>query len=226
MTVKKDPGSYSVTDEPFDVYNATYAPLNTPHGPVTLVFLDGSVVDVRSGYVTSEYSRDEVKMNVDVPGFTVDEITVGGSASFTIDGTPRNDAHLYGKGGSITPRREKFILAYWAEIVRRYAREHPHVPAHAAHRNAVRKLNDQNEAITKAEEQLKAMRAARTQIRRMVRVTLAEDIRTGADFGGAADTPRPYSRETLNGYVIELKNDAGFMRSITAQRDAINGQEN
>lgn len=211
MTTKTDPGSYTITDEPFDTYGATYVPLDTPRGPVTLMF-NGDIIDVRSGYKVNEYSHGEVTRTDEMPGFTVDAITVGGSASFTVDGKPRDDAHLYGKGGTITPRREADILAYWAEVVRRYVAEHPHIPAHAAHRDAIRRLNSHADKIKDAEEALKTLRAERTSLRREVRDTLASSLRTETD--GAMNAPRPYYNETLNGYVIELMNDPAFQASI------------
>lgn len=224
MAVKEDPGSYAVHDEPFDTYSATYVPLRTPHGPITLVVIGNGAADVRSGYVTSEYSRGEVTRTEDVPGFTVDNITVGGSASFTFDGTPRNDAHLYGKGGSITPRREKFVLAYWAEIVRRYAAEHAHIPAHAQFRASVAAMREQDETIRKAEEELAAMRRERAKMRREVRRAFIVDYMMSER--GAMDAPRTYHDDSTytSGYVIELQNDAEFMRSLDALR-ATNGQE-
>lgn len=210
MTAKTDPGSYAITDAPFDVYGATKAPLRTPHGPVTLTFTDAGHVMVDAGYVTREW--EHAANYTEGEWFAWDGIEIAGSAHFDAETrwSPSDSfTHLYSRGGSVTPRRQAGILAYWGEVVRRYVTEHPHVPAHAGFRNAVADLDKQNEAIAKAEAELSKLRTARTRAKRAVRQALTAEYRTGGP--DSPDSPRPYARESLNGYVASLVNDRDFM---------------
>lgn len=218
-TTKTDPGSYTICDEPFDVYGATYVPLRTPHGPVTLTFISGDIVRVAAGYQRYEYDRGEANLSGGEAFIWANREVCGdvflyryGSAWSTkpypehIEGVS-----LYGRGGNVTDRMTAGTVAYWTEVVRRYAAEHPHILAHAAFRSAVTELTRQGEKIAEAEQALRELRAVRTQARRAVRQALIAEHRTTEN---GLDCPRPYYNETVNGYVVELMNDPVFVTAI------------
>lgn len=213
MTPRKDPGSYTVQDEPFDTYGATKVPLLTPHGPVTLTLTGPGHIAVDAGYVTADYEHPANYSGGE--WFSWDGIEIAGSAHFYAgDGWAPRDSltHLYSRGGSVTARRKDGLLAYWGEIVRRYAAEHPHVLAHADLRDAVASLTSASQDVAKAEAELAGLRAARTRAKQSVRARLAAAHRTRQ--GGSRDCPRPYYNEAVNGYVAELENDPAFMASV------------
>ena len=210
MTTRTDPGSYTVQDPPFDTYGATKVPLRTPHGPVTLTLTDPGHIAVDAGYVNADWEQPANYSGGE--WFAWDGIEVAGSAHFYAgDGWAHRDGltHLYSRGGSITPRREAGILAYWGEIVRLYAAGHPHVLAHADLRDAVASLARKDQDITEAEAALRELRADRTRARRAIRLALAASYRTGGP--DSPDSPRPYYNEPVNGYVVSLVNDRDFM---------------
>jgi hypothetical protein len=213
MTTRTDPGSYTVQDPPFDTYGATKVPLRTPRGPVTLTITDAGHIMIEAGYVTADYQHATNYSGGE--GFTVDNIEVAGSAHFYANtgwGLRKLDSsltHLYGLGGSVTPRRQADVVAYWGEIVRRYAAEHPHVLAHAGLRDAVATLARKDRDIAEAEAALRELRAARTRARRDIRRALTATFRTGGP--DSPDSPRPYHSEPVSGYVAELVNDRDFM---------------
>lgn len=217
MTTRKDPGSYTVQDGPFDTYGATKVPLRTPYGPVTLTLTDPGHIACGAGYVAAEW--DSPASYSAGEWFSWDGIEVAGSAHFYAgdDWAPRDGlTHLYSRGGSVTPRRKAGVLAYWGEIVRRYAAEHPHVTAHAALREAVTSLASADKDIAEAEAALRELRAGRTRAKRAVRQALTASYRTGGP--DSPDSPRPYCDEPVNGYVVELVNDRDFMVAAGAAR--------
>jgi hypothetical protein len=210
LTARKDPGSYTVQDEPFDTWGATKVPLRTPHGPVTLTLPDAGHIMCDAGYVTAEWEHAANYSGGE--WFSWDGIEVAGSANFHAETgwAPRDSlTHLYSRGGSVTPRRETGILAYWGEVVRRYAAEHPHVLAHAGLRAAVANLSKQDTAIHEAETALAELRSERTRAKRAIRQALAAAYRTGGP--DSPDSPRPYRNEPVSGYVAELVNNRDFM---------------
>jgi hypothetical protein len=213
MPTKTDPGSYTVQDPPFDTYGATKVPLRTPRGPVTLTLTDAGHIMIEAGYVTADYQHATNYSGGE--GFTVDNIEVAGSAHFYAEtgwglrDLGDNPPHLYGLGGSVTPRRQADVIAYWGEIVRRYVAEHPHVLAHAGLRDAVATLARKDKDIHEAEATLQELRKQRTQAKRAIRRALAATYRTGGP--DSPDSPRPYCNEPVSGYVVELVNDRDFM---------------
>lgn len=217
MSGKPDPGSYTINDEPFDTYGATKVPLRTPHGPLTLTFTGAGHVACDAGYVTTEWGHSANYSEGE--WFAWDGIEVAGSAHFYAEDnwTTRDSlTHLYSRGGSVTARRGTGIVAYWSEIVRRYVAEHPHIPAHAGLREAVKSLGDQDEAIHEAEQKLAGMRKTRAAARREVRRAFVAEHTLRAAEG--LDEPRPYAHETVSGYVTELANDADLINAIQASR--------
>lgn len=232
MTVPQtDPDSYSVRDDPFDDFQGTKVPLRTPLGPVTLHFLTADEVFMVSGYETGEYSGGQAYgNNPEVEAFTWKGAEIIGSQNFRRDGgawlplTNKNfPDHGYGslhfsarKGRNVTDKMAQDIAAYWAAVVTRYAAEHPLIPAHASLRRSVKELEDQDKAIAEAEAQLAEMRLARTRIRlRTRRAFIAERVTSEPDV---TCWPLPYSRATLNGYVLELENNADLARTITERQ--------
>lgn len=226
MTTTPDPG-YTVHDDPWDDFQSTRVPLRTPLGPVTLHFLTDSEVFMVSGYETGEYQGGQAYGNTTDEAFTWKGAEITGSQNFRRVGDawlPLTDKNFpcngYGSvhfsarhGRNVTDLMARGIAAYWAAIVTRYAAEHPLIPAHAALRRATRQLDDQEKAIREAEQELARMRGARARIRRDVRRTFfAERTASEPDI---MCWPLAYSRETLNGYVLELSNDADLNRKIT-----------
>lgn len=227
MTTQADPGSYTVADDPWDDFQSTMVPLRTPLGPVTLHFLNADEVFMVSGYETGPYRGGQAYGNTGDEAFTWKGAEIIGSQNFRRDGEawlPLTSANYpdrgYGglhfsarKGRNVTAKMAQDIAAYWAEVIRRYAAEHPLIPAHAGHRQAVRELTAQEKAIHEAEQELGRMRQARARLRRDVRRTFIDE--STASEPDVTCWPSPYSGETLNGYVLELKHDPDLNRTIT-----------
>lgn len=226
-TTQADPGSYAVADDPWDDFQSTMVPLRTPLGPVTLHFLHAGEVFMVSGYETGPYRGGQAHGNTGDEAFTWKGAEIIGAQNFRRDGgawLPLTSANYpdrgYGslhfsarKGRNVTDKMAQDIAAYWAEIIRRYAAEHPLIPAHAGHRLAVRELEAQEKAIHETEAVLARMRKSRTRIRREVRRTFIEVSAT--DEPDVTCWPLPYRNATLNGYVLELQHDPELNRTIT-----------
>lgn len=220
MTTQSDPGSYTVADDPWDDFQSTKVPLRTPKGPVTLTFINGDQVLVDSGYQLTEYGGGSADLSGRDEAFTWQGAEIVGYATLFLDQgwMPRTTAG-YGSPSfsarkrNVTALMTNRILAYWSELVRRYVAEHPLIPAHAAMRRAVRELEGQEKKIHEAEQELSRMRAERAATRRRVRTAfIAESTASEPDV---TCWPLPYHRETLNGYVLELRNDADLNAKIT-----------
>lgn len=220
MSTQTDPGSYAVADDPWDDFQSTMVPLRTPLGPVTLHFIDDEQVMVVSGCETGEYRSQYATIDGGEEAFTWKGAEIVGSQHLFLDqgwmprrepeyGTP----HFSARGRTVTPLMTSRIVAYWSELVRRYAAEHPLIPAHAAHRRAVRELEDQEKAIHEAEQALSRMRRERTRLRRGVRSTFIELSAT--DEPDVTCWPLPYRNATQNGYVLELQHDPALNQTIT-----------
>ena len=227
MTIPKpDPGSYTVQDDPWDDFQSTIVPLRTPLGPVTLHFLDAGEVFMVSGYETGEYRGGQAYGNGEQEAFTWKGAEIIGAQNFRPDGdawVPLTNKNFPGQGygtvhfsarkdRNVTDKMAQDIAAYWAEIIRRYAAEHPRIPAHAQLRREVKLLTDTETALDEIERQRKELFRARALARRAVLLAF-----TGERIASEPDVtcwPLPYSREVANGYVAQLENDVELNRTI------------
>ena len=159
--LQADPGSYTVTDDPFDTYGGTTVPLHTPYGPLTLHFTDGGHVYADSNYQVREYASGP-SLNTTAESFTWKGADVIGSEHFYADAgwMPHDqDGQFWGRDRAITAKMTAEIIACWSAVITRYAAENPHIPVHAQFRDRVLATGKQAAVIREAEETLRALRA-------------------------------------------------------------------